>query len=86
MWAPVDFDCEGCGLLLSPGFEVGAQACAAGCGESVWTCGNCGRKQVVCGACEPARRAKLEAEEERRLAALDDMRGRKLAEGRPPGD
>ena len=87
MQSDADFECEGCGLLLDPSFEVGRVDCAGGCEAEVWVCLSCGRKPggVRCGSCAPAWRAKREAKREAREQAksLADLR-RFLARGQSP--
>ena len=57
-------ECECCGLLLDPSFEIERQACAAGCGEDFFVCLSCsGRRRGV--PCGPAWRAKQEAKRKR---------------------
>ena len=75
MRAWIGFECEGCGLLLDPTFEVARVDCVVCREEEVWVCLSCGSKRggVPCGRCRPAWRAKQEAkreaaEEKRRLA------------------
>ena len=73
MQSDVDFGCEGCGLVLDPGFDVTAVYCAGGCEAALLVCSACERKPwtVRCSACLPAWRAKQEAKEEEWLAKLD---------------
>ena len=71
MRAWVGFECEGCGLLLDPTFEVHRTDCVVCHEEEVRLCLSCNR--APCGRCRPAWRAKQEAkgeeaEEKRRLA------------------
>ena len=87
MQSDADFECEGCGLMLGPGFDVTAVECAGRCEVEVWVCLSCGRKPsgVRCGSCAPAWRAKQEEKHEARRQAkrLADVR-RFLARGQSP--
>ena len=69
MRAWVGFECEGCGLLLDPTFEVHRTDCVVCHEEEVWLCLSCDR--APCDRCRPGWRAKQEAKcqaEARRLA------------------
>ena len=72
MRAWVDFECGGCGLFLTPNFEIARVECRGGCGASFWVCMKCSSERggVRCGPC----RVKWQAEQrERDGEALDRM-------------
>ena len=71
MQAPVDFECEGCGLLFDPSWQITRTLCVAGCGRDFWACLSCGqgRGRAPCGSCGPAWHAKEEEKQEARRQA-----------------
>lgn len=79
MRAWVGFECEGCGLLLDPSFEIVRQGCAAGCERDVWTCLSCSCRRVPCGACWPAWRARQEVEREAGRQAKREVERKRFA-------
>ena len=48
-----DFECESCGLLLTPNFEIAGVECAGKCERELWVCMNCVglKKGARCGSC-----------------------------------
>ena len=80
MRAPVGFECQGCGVLLDPSFEIGRVECAAGCEADVWACLSCSGKRVRCVACRLAGSAKREAVRERERQAEREAERKRFAE------